>query len=70
MVLRRPLITPLTGLLNASEKAMHRTDRTQITLPLKQALINLCRWLITVVFAVQRINDGSAFLRTQCSRLY
>ena len=64
MVLRRPLMTSLSRLLYASEKSMHRTGGTQVAFVFKQALIDLSRWLITVIVAVQRINDGGAFLYT------
>jgi hypothetical protein len=61
-MLRRPLITPVTSLLYAFEKAMHCAHRTQVAFFLKQALIYLGGRLVTVCLAVQRINDGGTLL--------
>lgn len=68
-VLRRPLRTPLTGLLPASEKVMHGAHRTQILSLFQKTMAGLGRRLITIGFAVQRVDDGGLFRFAQRSGL-
>ena len=69
MVLGWPLLAPITALAQAAKDAVHGTDRTQVLILLKQALVHFCRRLITIVFTVQSRDYGDTLLGTECAWL-
>jgi hypothetical protein len=69
-VLGRPLVPTVSAFTQATKDAVHGADRTQVLILLKQALVYFCRRLITIVFTVQCLDDGSTLLGTEGAWLH